>query len=133
LPQFNWQILGPLVLAAIAAAAGVVFLSSHLPRVSTQPASAAVRTTPAAQPYANLHTGPRLPGHVVGTPHLRINPSSTSSILRDLQAGELVEASACSSTCGWFLVGPPGQPAAGWVPSAFIALQGDEQKLVVIK
>lgn len=128
MPQFNWPILGPIILAAAAAVAGVLFLFSRVPPIATQPASAANRTSASLQ-----HPGPRFPGRVIGTPHLRTQPSSNAQVLQDLQSGELVDVSACNTTCGWFLVGAPGSPPAGWVPSAFVSLQGDEQKLAVAK
>jgi len=117
-----------MILAVAAAVAGALFLFSHVPHMATQSASAASRTAAVTQ-----HPGPRIPGRVIGTPHLRTQPNSNAQVLQDLQSGELVEVSACSSNCGWFLVGVPGLAATGWVPAAFINLQGDEQKLSVAR
>lgn len=73
--------------------------------------------------------GVHLSGHVNGTPHLRANPSSTAIVLQDLQNGEPVDVTGCSEGCDWYLVAPPNQPSGGWVPSAFVEVQGDDHKL----
>jgi uncharacterized protein YgiM (DUF1202 family) len=128
-------VLGPIVLLLSAAFFAAYELNAHLPRSAAQ-APLAV-TVPAQASAVHLLTAPtggvQLTGRVVGTPHLRGAPSSTSQTLQDLQAGDMVVVNACSATCSWYLVTPPGQSALGWVSSTFITIQGDEQRLTVVR
>lgn len=130
LPQFNWSVLGPIVAGIAAVVVGASLLVSHVPRAPSQPAHAAAPFSAASPTAAG---GVRLKGRVIGTPHLRPQPRSTTKALEDLQSGETVDVSACSDSCGWYLVTPAGQTSPGWVASAFIMLQGDERKLAIVK
>jgi hypothetical protein len=127
LPQFNWMVLGPIVLILGLAIGGSVFLVSHFPHASAQPSN----TTALSATRTPTPSGIQLSGRVIGTPHVRAQPNSTSGVIQDLQGGQAVQISACSDRCAYYLVGFPGQPAQGWVSSAFVDLQGDESKLPV--
>lgn len=130
MPQFNWSVVGPALLALALLLGGGGLLATHVPH----PGAPAGRSTAAAAEAATrraqggsaaAHVG----GLVIGTPHLRNNPNSNAIVLQDLQSGETVDVSGCAEACIWYLVTPPDRSAAGWVPSAFIHVQGDEQKL----
>jgi hypothetical protein len=127
LPQFNWPVLGPIILAILGTTAGIALFFSRVQH----------HTPPSAANSTGVHRADsaavKLQGYVVGTPHLRAGPSSNATVLQDLQSGQIVDVSACSSSCGWFFVGPLGQTSIGWVPAAFVTVHGDERRLTVIK
>jgi uncharacterized protein YraI len=130
LPQFNWAIMGPIVLLVALIAGGGYFLITHSPHSSGRIARTVAAPVEAASARSiATPTGVQLPGRVIGTPHIRSNPSSNATVLQDLQSGQTITVSACSGGCAWYLVANPGQPAAGWVSSAFVDIQGDENRL----
>ncbi|MGI8550663.1 MAG: SH3 domain-containing protein [Dehalococcoidia bacterium] len=140
MPQFNWSILAPIVLAVAAIAAGIAYIFSvtagHSHPASQRAAALVTASPPGFSTQPLLVTparGVQLPGRVTGTPHLRSEPDSTAPILTDLHNGDPVQVSACSLACGWYLVAPSGRPSPGWVSAAFIMLQGDEHRLPVVK
>jgi uncharacterized protein YgiM (DUF1202 family) len=64
---------------------------------------------------------------------VRSDPSSNAKVIEDLHSGEVVTVTACSATCAWYLVTETGQTSQGWVSSAFVDVQGDEQKLPILR
>lgn len=141
MPQFNWSVFGPILLALAAVGGGIGFLvsitSSHAVHhatvvAATAPISAALSSTSAALPSTPTR-GVRLPGRATGSPHLRAAPSSEAAVVGDLQSGEEVQASACSASCGWYLVTPSGRAVSGWVSAAFVTIQGDDRTLPVVR
>jgi SH3 domain-containing protein len=122
--------MGPLVLLLALAGGGFVFLGSHVPKPAAQ---AAQHTAAASNARSTAPPGVQLPGRIIGTPHVRSEPASTASILQDLQSGQNVQVSACSNACSFYLVATTGHSPQGWVSSAFVELQGDEQKLPVAR
>ena len=140
LPQFNWSVFGPILLAFAAVGGGIVFLvsisSPHAPRRVAAVASAPIQAAldPSATTFAPIPPhGLRLPGRATGSPHLRAAPSSEAAVVGDLQSGETIQASGCSASCGWYLVTPSGQAVSGWVSAAFVSLQGDDRALPVVR
>jgi hypothetical protein len=136
LPQFNWTLIWPVLFALVVGGAATIFALSHAPHPAPQAARLiAVSTADAAsagrQPVQQ--GGVYLNGRVIGTPHLRAEPSSNAMVLQDLQAGDTVDISGCSPSCGWYRINVPGRPSPGWVPAAFVTVQGDDQRLPVIR
>lgn len=140
MPQFNWSVFGPILLALAAVGGGIVFLvsitSSQAPRHSAVVDPTPIQTTIGSTATAVLPTPPhglRLPGRATGSPHLRAAPNSEAAVVGNLQSGEAVQASGCSASCGWYLVTPSGQAVSGWVSAAFVNIQGDDRTLPVVR
>jgi hypothetical protein len=130
MPQFNWAIMGPFILLAGLLFGGTYFLAGHVPHPVPQVAVHGAASAEAASAQgAGIPPGIQIAGRVIGTPHMRSNPSSNSIAIQDMQAGDTVSVSACSAGCAWYLVALPGRPTPGWVSSAFVDIQGDERKL----
>jgi uncharacterized protein YraI len=130
LPQFNWAVMGPIVLFCALLIGGVFFIGSHLPRPSV-PAQGSPIAKASTLPTVTAPAGIVLSGRVIGTPHVRSSPNSDSAVLRDLQSGQTVTVSACAASCAWYRVAESDQASPGWVSSAFIQVQGDDQRLPV--
>jgi uncharacterized iron-regulated membrane protein len=129
MPQFNWPVMGPIVLILALVAGGAVFLGTHLPHPAAQVGRGTASPPQAAARASATPTGVQIPGRVIGTPHIRSDPSSNAIVLQDLQGGQTVQVTACSAGCAWYRVALPGQATSGWVSSAFVDVQGDEHKL----
>jgi len=125
--------MGPVILLLALLLAGGYFLASHVPHPARQAATHAAPPAEASKGRAiTIPSGVKLPGRVIGTPHIRSDPSSNASIYQDLQSGQSVTVGACSSGCGWYLVTAPELANPGWVPSGFVDVKGDDRKLPAI-
>lgn len=135
MPQLNWSILAPIVLALAALAAGIVFFMSVVSagpqRQSLPPSNSTTRVTLGAPAHA-VTTGVQLQGRVIGTPYLQASPSSTAAVVADLHADETLTLSACSDACAWYQVTTADGATSGWVPSAFVSVQGNDRSLPVV-
>ena len=126
--------MGPAVLLLVLLAGGGYYLTTHVPHPAAQVAHVGAAPAEAASAHpSGTPTGIQLPGRVIGTPHVRSDPSSNAIVVQDLQSGQTVAVSACSSACAWYRVTAPGQTAPGWVSSAFVNVQGDDNKLPIMR
>lgn len=123
--------MGPVVLLVILLGGGGYFVATHLPVSQAKVAHKTPPVEASSSRPASVPSGIQLAGRVIGTPHVRTDPSSNAAVVDDLQSGETVTVSACSASCAWYLVTEPGQTTPGWVSSAFVDIQGDEQKLPI--
>ena len=141
MPQFNWSVFGPILLALAAVAGGIAFLVSLASPHSSHHAFVTAATVPIHAAFSPTVTtvlqapprGVRLSAIAAGSPHLRAAPSSDAAVVGDLKYGEAVQVSGCSASCDWYLVTPSGQAVSGWVSAAFVTVQGDDRALPVIR
>jgi hypothetical protein len=133
LPQFNWVVIGPVVLLFALLTGGAFFVVKHVPIPTGHVAPTAQPAEASTSRPGSVPSGIQLSGRVIGTPHVRSDPSSNAKVIEDLHSGEVVTVTACSPTCAWYLVTETSQTSQGWVSSAFVDVQGDEQKLPILR
>lgn len=138
MPQLNWSFVGPVLLIVTLVASGVIVaVSRTAPRPQHPSVLAATGSpSPAASPVKPASRTPvsvQVQGRAIGTPYLRSQASSDAAVVRELQSGEAVEVSACSQSCTWYQVVLSNGATTGWIPSAFIALQGSDRTLPVTR
>ena len=141
-PQFNWPVFGPLIVA-LALIVGVSGFMYSLTTTREQPGPVREPAGDARAPGTGGGADLRPPelvrsklfslsARVNGSPTIRRGPGTQYPAVAKAMDGQEFHVIACSPRCEWLQIFSLTDDGQWWLPSVFLSVSGDVQELPVL-